>query len=79
MKPETPRGRSPRGVSESFNHGHEPRAEEITLHQRLLTLQAQIEVAAAEGDESEVRRLRPLLKQARKRWRDPSMRGTRTR
>jgi hypothetical protein len=39
------------GVSASFNHGHEPRAEEIALHQRFLTLQAQVEAAAAEADE----------------------------
>jgi hypothetical protein len=55
-------------VSESFDHGHEPRAEEIALHQRFLTLLAQIEAAESDGDEPEVRRLRPLLERARTRW-----------
>jgi hypothetical protein len=55
-------------VSREFEHGNEPKAEEIALHQRFLTLQAQMETAQAEGNEPEVRRLRPLLERARKRW-----------
>jgi hypothetical protein len=66
-------------VPESFDHGHEPRAEEIASHQRFLTLLGQMEAAAAEGDEREVRRLRPLLDRARKRWIAANMRVTRRR
>jgi len=66
-------------MSERFDHGHEPRAEEIALHQRFLTLQVQIEAATAEGDEREVRRLRPLVERARKRWIAANMRVTRNR
>ena len=62
-----------------FDHGHEPRAEEIALHQRFLTLQNQMETASAEEDESEIRRLRPLLERARKRWIAANMRVTRNR
>jgi hypothetical protein len=51
-------------VSAEFHHGTEPRAEEIALHQRFLTLQGQMEAAQDEGDESEIRRLRPLLEHA---------------
>jgi hypothetical protein len=72
-----PGGRTLVDMSESFDHGHEPRAEEIALHQRFLTLLTQIEVAAAEGDEREVRRLRPLLDRARKRWIAANLRVTR--
>ena len=64
-------------MSEPFDHGHEPRAEEIALHQRFLTLLTQIEVAAAEGDEREDRRLHPLLDRARKRWLAANLRVTR--
>jgi hypothetical protein len=53
---------------EPFDHGHEPRAEEIALHQRFLTLLGQMEAAQDEGNDAEVRRLRPLLDRARKRW-----------
>ena len=63
-------------MSEPFDHGHEPRAEEIALHQRFLTLLTQIEVAAAEGDEREDRRLHPLLDRARKRWLAANLRVT---
>jgi hypothetical protein len=66
-------------VSRGFDHGHEPRAEEIALHQRFLTLQGQMEAAAAEGDEAETRRLRPLLERARKRWLAANVRVTRGR
>ena len=54
-------------MAERFEHGHEPRAEEIALHQWFLTLQSQIEAASAENDEHELRRLQPLLDWARKR------------
>ena len=64
-------------MSEPFHHGHEPRAEEIALHQRFLTLLGQMEAAQAEGDEREVRRLRPLLESARKRWIAANVRVTR--
>ena len=64
-------------MSNSFDHGHEPRAEEIALHQRFLTLQAQMEAARSEADAGEIRRLRPLLERARKRWIAANMRVTR--
>jgi hypothetical protein len=55
-------------MSKEFEHGHEPRAEEIALHQKFLTLQGEMEAAQDESDEAEARRLRPLLERARKRW-----------
>ena len=64
-------------MSREFDHGDEPRAEEIALHQRFLTLLYQMEAAESEGNESEVRRLRPLLERARKRWLRANMRVTR--
>jgi hypothetical protein len=64
-------------MSREFEHGTEPRAEEIALHQKFLTLQGEMEAAQDEGDEAEVRRLRPLLERARKRWLDANMRVTR--
>ena len=33
-----------------FHHGHEPRAEEIALHQKYLTLEGMIDAARLEGD-----------------------------
>jgi hypothetical protein len=45
---------------ERFHHGHKPRAEEIALHQKYLTLEGQIDASRLEGDEAEVRRLAPL-------------------
>jgi hypothetical protein len=66
-------------MSREFEHGDEPRAEEIALHQRFLTLLGQMEAAQSEGNESEVRRLRPLLERARKRWLRASVRVTRGR
>jgi len=51
-----------------FHHGHEPRAEEIALHQKYLTLEGQIDAARLEGDEAEARRLTPLVKRAKARW-----------
>jgi hypothetical protein len=68
-----------RVVTEKFDHGHEPRAEEIALHQRFLTLQGEMETAQAEGNEAEVRRLRPLLERGRKRWLAANIRVTRGR
>jgi hypothetical protein len=64
-------------VPQRFDHGHEPRAEEIALHQRFLTLQGQMKAATSEGDEREIRRLRPLLEQAHKRWIAANLRVTR--
>ena len=64
-------------MSKEFEHGHEPRAEEIALHQKFLTLQGEMEAAQDEGDEAEVRRLRPLLERARKRWIAANLRVTR--
>jgi hypothetical protein len=66
-------------VTRKFDHGHEPRAEEIALHQRFLTLQGQMGAAQSEGNEVEVRRLRPLLERARKRWLSANIRVTRGR
>jgi hypothetical protein len=66
-------------MSDTFDHGHEPRAEEIALHQRFLTLQGQMEAANAEGDDGEARRIRPLLERARKRWIAANLRVTRRR
>lgn len=80
MTPEPSRTRRKlRGVRDRFHHGHEPRAEEIALHQRFLTLQAQLEAASAEGDEEEVRHIRPLLERARKRWIAANVRVTKGR
>jgi hypothetical protein len=64
-------------VSREFEHGDEPRAEEIALHQKYLTLQGEMEAAQEEGDEAEVRRLRPLLERAHRRWIDANLRVTR--
>jgi hypothetical protein len=64
-------------MARNFEYGNEPRGEEIALHQRFLTLQNQTEAAQAEGDESEVRRLRPLLERARSRWLKANVRITR--
>ena len=66
-------------MTREFDHGHEPRAEEIALHQRFLTLQGQMEAALSEGNEAEGSRLRPLLERARKRWLAANIRVTRGR
>jgi hypothetical protein len=66
-------------VSREFHHGNEVRAEEIALHQRFLTLLNQMEAAQSDQNESEVRRLRPLLERARKRRLKANMRLTRGR
>jgi hypothetical protein len=71
--------RSLRHMPDRLDHGHEPRAEEIALHQRFLTLQNQMEAASSEGDEREIRRLRPLLERARTRWIAANKRITRNR
>lgn len=55
-------------MAETFHHGGEIRAEEIALHQKFVTLLNQVEAATEDGDERELRRLRPLLERARKRW-----------
>jgi hypothetical protein len=64
-------------VSRELEHGDEPRAEEIALHQRFLTLLGEMEAAQSERNESEVRRLRPLLERARKRWLKANVRMSR--
>jgi hypothetical protein len=66
-------------MPDRLHHGHEPKAEEIVWHQRFVTLQNQMEAATSEGDEPEVRRLRPLLERARKRWIAANMQVTRGR
>ena len=60
-----------------FHHGHEPRAEEIALHQKYLTLEGMMDAAKLEGDEREVRRLTPLVKRAKARWIKANRRVTR--
>ncbi len=64
-------------VMSEFHHGHEPRAEEIALHQKYLTLEGQIDAARLEGDEAEIRRLTPLVKRAKTRWIRANRRVTR--
>jgi hypothetical protein len=65
-------------MPETFHHGSEIRAQEIALHQKFLTLQSQLEAASEEGDERELRRLRPLVEHARKRWLDANKRVARS-
>jgi len=64
-------------MSREFEHDDEPRAEEIALHQRFLTLLGQMEAAQAEGNASEVQRLGLPLERARKRWLRANVRVTR--
>jgi hypothetical protein len=64
-------------MSREFEHGDEPRAEEIALHQRFLTLLGQMEAAQSEGNAAEVRRLQLPLERARKRWLSANVRVTR--
>ena len=64
-------------MPDRFEHAREPRAEEIALHQRFLTLQAQMEAANAEEDRAGAKRLRPLLERARTRWIAANLRVTR--
>ena len=47
--------------------------------ERFLTLQTQMEAAVSEGDDHEVRHLRPLLERAHKRWIAANLRVTRGR
>jgi hypothetical protein len=51
-----------------FSHGQEIRAEEIALHQKFLDAMSRLRAAEADGDEEEVRRLRPVVERARARW-----------
>lgn len=51
-----------------FSHGQEIRAEEIALHQKFVSAMGQLRAAEADGDEREVRWLRPVVERARKRW-----------
>lgn len=46
----------------------ELRAQEIVLHQRFLDAMSRLRAAEADGDEREVRRLRPVVERARARW-----------
>jgi hypothetical protein len=55
-------------VSREFSHGGEIRAEEIALHQKFLDAMARLRAAETDGDEREVRRLRPVVERARARW-----------
>jgi hypothetical protein len=64
-------------MSREFEHGDEPRAEEIALHQQFLTLLGQLEAAQSEGNAAEVRRLQLPLERARKRWLRANVRVTR--
>ena len=59
---ETEAGRSIVPCMSDFHHGHGPQAEEYVLHQKYLTLEGQIDAATFEGNETEVRRLKPLVK-----------------
>jgi hypothetical protein len=64
-------------MSPEFEHGDEPRAEEIALHQLFLTLLGEMEAAQSEGNAAEVRRLQLPLERARKRWLRANVRVTR--
>jgi hypothetical protein len=55
-------------VPSELSHGAEVRAEEIALHQKFLDALARLRAAEADGDEREVRRLRPVAERARRRW-----------
>ena len=55
-------------MARDFSHGEELRAEEIALHQKFLDAMAQLRAAEADGDEREVRRMRPVVERARTRW-----------
>ena len=66
-------------MSRELEHADEPRAEEIALHQRFLTLLSQMEAAQSEGNTSEVQRLRLPLERAQKRWLRANVRVTRGR
>ena len=51
-----------------FSHGQEIRAEETALHQKFLDAMSRLRAAEADGDETEARRLRPVVERARARW-----------
>lgn len=51
-----------------FSHGREIRAEESALHQKFISAMGRLRAAEADGDERGVRRLRPVVERARKRW-----------
>ena len=55
-------------MSREFSHGAEIRAEEIALHQKYLDAMASLQAAETDGDEREVRRLRPVVERAIARW-----------
>lgn len=55
-------------MTRGFAHGQEIRAEEIALHQKFLDAMSRLRAAEGEGDEQEVRRLRPVADRARARW-----------
>jgi hypothetical protein len=55
-------------VPGDLSHGAELRAEEIALHQKFLDAMSRLRAAEADGDEREVRRLRPVVERARARW-----------
>ena len=44
------------------------RAEEIALHQRFLSALGRLQAAEADGDEREIRRLKPAVERARTQW-----------
>jgi hypothetical protein len=46
----------------------ELRAQEIVLHQKFLDAMSRLRAAEADGDEREVRKLRPVVERARTRW-----------
>jgi hypothetical protein len=55
-------------VSRELAHGSEVRAEEIALHQKYLDALGRLCTAEADGDEGEVRKLRPVVDRAKARW-----------
>jgi hypothetical protein len=55
-------------MGSEFSHGREIRAEEIALHQKFVGAMGRLRAAEADGDEREVRRLRPVVARARTRW-----------
>jgi hypothetical protein len=55
-------------MGSKFSHGREIRAEESALHQKFVSAMGRLRAAEADSDEREVRRLRPVVARARKRW-----------
>ena len=55
----------------------ELRAQEIVLHQKFLDAMSRLRAAEADGDEREVRKLRPVVERARARWLKVNKRGAR--